>query len=121
MRVELCPECGSGKVSRISPLGDDCKCDGCGWAGKEGRLMRANVDEDALSAALQVAQMYLVTLTEEASMPIGKAIVRSGLLSVADDKAVLGRVLKAAVMGAHRATLDEIGAMQKELTSGIKS
>lgn len=118
MKVELCPQCGSGKVSRTNPLGDDVRCDGCAWIGKERELMAAQVAQDSLTVALAVAQHYLIALTQEAAIPIGRSMFRAGLIQPGTDSKVIGRLARAAVTGACRATLEEIDRMQKETVDG---
>jgi hypothetical protein len=118
MRVELCPQCGSGKVSRVNPLGDTCKCDGCGWAGKERELMVTQIAQGAMDVAVAVAQQFLVQLTQEASLPIGRAMFRAGLIQRDTDSAIVGRLVRAAVTAASTAVLSEVDAIQKEISDG---
>ena len=121
MKVELCPQCGSGKVSRVNPLGDTVKCDGCGWAGKERELMATHVAQDSLEVALAVAQEFLITLTKEAALPIGRAMYVTGLIQRGMDSAVVGRLVRAACTAACKATLEEIDRIQKEISDGGNS
>jgi hypothetical protein len=118
VKVELCPQCGSGKISRTTPLGDIIKCDGCGWAGKESSVMVTRVDATSLEVALAVAQRFLVALTAEASLPVGRAMFHAGLIQRDTDSTFVGRLVKAAIVAAHRATLEEVDKIQKEITDG---
>ena len=130
MKAELCPECGSAKVE-VETLGvimgtdgrAKATCDSCGWAGLGKDLIQAEVPEkgmtqDAAHAiALEVAGAYQVLLSQLAAQPIGLAMLQSGMVGVRDGK-VLARLIKAATIGAHRATLDEIEKMQEEAQNG---
>ena len=118
MKVELCPQCGSGKVARTSPLADTVKCDACSWAGKESALMSANVAASSTDIAFSIAQKFLILLVGEISMPVGRAMIGAGLIQAETDKVVVGRLIRAAVTAAHRAALEEIDKIQQEITNG---
>ena len=129
--VYLCPECGSGKVDRIrldlDPHGR-YHCNSCGWQGKEDDLVlaasnasEAQYTEDllstpdrALGVAEAISKQYLLVLSEEAAQAVGVAMVRAGIVGGKEDPQLLGRIIRAAILGAHRATLEEVEAIQKE-------
>jgi len=118
MKVELCPQCGSGKVSRTNPLADTVKCDGCRWAGKERELMTTEVAQDSMAVALAVAQNFLIALTQESAIPIGRAMFKAGLVQSGTDSVVIGRLVRSAVTAACRATLEEVDHIQEEMVHG---
>lgn len=121
MKVELCPECGSGKINKIDPLGSSVRCEGCSWVGAESGLIATDVKATTLDIAMHVSQVLLLALTKEASMPMGRAMISAGLITPSSDGSTVARVVKAAVLGAHRAILTEIDKFQKELGSGNQS
>ncbi len=119
MKVELCPQCGSGKVTHVSAIAGDCRCDQCAWTGKERDLLVTEVHGSTLEMAMVVAQSFLLALTQEASIPVGHALFKSGLLPRNTDSHTVGRVLRATMVGACRAALSEIDVIQKELSDGL--
>ena len=72
----------------------------------------------ALGIAQEVAKNYLLMLSEEASGAIGRAMVRAGVVGGKEDPKDLGRIIRAATMAAHKATLTEIEDIQKEKQHG---
>lgn len=119
--LRLCPNCGSGKVTEIttSELMDGLMdCTSCGWRGKATELMaaiqprRPGLDPQ-LQVAEEISKLYLQLLAKEAGKPIGLAMVAAGVIGVKDADN-LGRLIRAACLGAHRATLEEIEVIQKE-------
>lgn len=118
--MQLCPECGSGKIEETGLLVEglhDASCQNCGWKGKTDALVVADLDFPTQELVLRVAQNYMVAISHQAAQPIGLAMVQSGLVGTKDAK-TLARLVRAACLGAHRATLDEITTMQKERTGG---
>ena len=127
MKTDLCPSCGSGKIETVSGiLGlGKCRCSKCGWEGNKKDLIAISLetvmrrkgeinDSDvALTAAKEIASDYFVRLAQQAAFPIGKCIVDAGLVA-SSQKLVLTRLLKAACVGAFRATLEELEKVQKE-------
>lgn len=124
--IRLCPSCGSGKVTEISTdslqLDPDAECTSCGWKGQSHELMSAlqprqqGIDPQ-LRVAEEISRVYLQLLAKEAGKPIGLAMVNAGVIGV-KDTSNLGRLIRAACMGAHRATLEEIDKIQEELHHG---
>ena len=131
MIIQVCPECGSGKVEMGSSiLGNDAfaECQACGWSGTVGDLLtpsRQEADREvglitqdqALSIAQSVAESYMERLAAHAAKPTGLAMVESGIVGL-KDKNRLARLIRAAMKGAHKATLEEVEAIQKELQLG---
>lgn len=126
MNAWLCPKCGSGKVEvKSSSLGPRVvRCQSCEWSGFEKDLVAYDLDKarqgldsglsDAGTAiAMAVSADYMNRLAQFAAQPIGLAMVESGLISKNDTK-VLARLLRAACLGAHKATLDELEQIQRE-------
>ena len=126
----VCPNCGSGKVDRVKLVGQDVdvSCTNCGWSGKHGELIYTAskvgcvapgvylLDDmaEALGIAQEVSLMYMQLLAKHAGRPIGKAMLQSGVVGANDTKS-MARLIKAACVGAHKATLDEIEKMQEEI------
>jgi hypothetical protein len=116
--IQLCPVCGSGKVQATEFLGDSVTCASCGWSGKDsGTVTRSLELGQAESIAETVALEYLTSLAVYAGAHIGRAMVAVGLVPVSDKQA-LARLIKAAVTGAHKATLAEIEQIQQEIKDG---
>jgi hypothetical protein len=117
MKARLCPECGSGKISvatlLVESVAQEARCQNCGWHGKESELVAVNLNLPSEALVLQVAQSFLLQLSKLAAQPLGLAMVESGLVGVKDSKSI-ARLVRAACLGAHRATLEEIELMQKE-------
>jgi hypothetical protein len=134
--IKLCPDCGSAKLSyKTGPLltvGDTVpvSCTSCGWRGAESDLLTpvdqrvdressVSVDtDDASFVASEVAQDYLVALSKYAAREIGRSMVVAGLVGVHDAKP-MARLIRAATIAAHKATLDEITSMQLEISEGV--
>jgi hypothetical protein len=120
MQAALCPRCGSGKIARENELilsDEKATCTGCGWAGKTTELVIASLELSSSEVVLAVAQTYLAKIVELAAKPIGTAMVSSGLVAP-KDASVLGRLIRAACLSAHRATLEEIEKIQREKADG---
>lgn len=131
--VCLCPKCGSGKtgISKSSKISEDAVCLACDWRGSKRELMVAEPDateaqinevlgttDMALGIAHTISKQYLLALSEDVSRNIGIAMVRAGVVGGKEDPKDLGRIIRAATLAAHRATLEEIEAIQKEKQDG---
>lgn len=126
--TKLCPRCGSGKTRDLNSetvgleMDPEVECMSCGWYGKYKELLVAlptkqeGIDPN-FTVAESVAKEYLRELAKEAASHLGMAMVKSGLVGM-QDKLSLSRLIKAACLGAHRATLEEIEKIQKELRDG---
>lgn len=125
LKTHVCPECGSGKVEISGSIITDtalAKCSACGWEGTKEKLISAFVpnlpgdlsQDAALSIAQEVSDLYMKLLAQYAGHQIGLAIVQSGIVGV-HDKDSLTRLLRAACIGAHKATLEEVESMQARL------
>jgi hypothetical protein len=114
----LCPACGSSKVTTDGMLdSSSAKCKVCAWAGTSNDLVLHEIDPDRLYAiALAVARDYLCALAKLAAVPIGQAMTTSGLVDGSESK-MLARLIRAAIGGAHKATLEEIEKIQLELSN----
>lgn len=121
MKVQLCPECGSGKINKLDVLSGVCRCDACEWAGKEADLVSSNIAGSSLDVAIAVAQTLLLTITQHASIPIGQAMIEAGVLPASSSATTAARLVKAAMLGAHKAILDEVSKIQQEMTDANKS
>lgn len=130
MIYSLCPKCGSGKTELGDLVGDDMKatCTNCGWEGthkdlisaedaKEANLGELTQPDQALGIAEEVSKAYMNLLAQHAGQPIGLAMVSAGIVGLKDGKR-LARLIRAACLGAHKATLEEVEDIQKEIQSG---
>jgi hypothetical protein len=68
----------------------------------------------ALGIAQEVSKNYLLFLSESASAEIGRAMVRAGVVGGKENPKELGRIIRAATLAAHAATLKEIDLIQLE-------
>jgi len=119
VEIKLCPKCGSGKIDELSSLlGGDVSCLACGWSGPDKDLILRAMDErEVMTVAQSVLKDYVRLLQTEAAVPVGKAMIAAGMVG-AKDRAGLTRLIKAAVSGAFKGTVEEIAKMQKEMTGG---
>lgn len=116
--THLCPVCASGKVRAKSIIGGQMECTDCGWLGKDTDLVIRPTDTAETSLVAEaVVREYMLCLSKYASVPIGQAMLDAGLVGRKDSK-LMARLLRAAVSGAHRATLEEIEQIQKEIQVG---
>jgi len=119
--TQLCPACGSGKIDTAE--GDQAECLDCGWKGSKTSLLAVplpanpysmEINQDrALEMAKHISQQYMQLLPAHAAKPIGLCIIESGLCGKQDSKN-LARLIRAACLGAHKATLDEAETIAKE-------
>ena len=118
----LCPACGSSKVTSEGMLDSSpVKCKSCTWTGTYNDLILHEIDPERLyTIATAVAQDYLRALARIAAIPIGQAMTASGLMDGSEPK-MLARLIRAAVGGAHKATLEEIIKIQGELQNAKPS
>jgi hypothetical protein len=124
----ICPSCSSGKIDVEGDIVSDlsaASCQACGWSGKVSELMLTAADDTkfeglelsgdtALKIAQDVSKQYMVLLAKHAGQAVGLAMVEAGVVGQQDPKS-LGRLIRAACQGAHKATLVEVEAMQKEI------
>lgn len=129
LKVDLCPECGSGKVEHKGPAGSiitsdtQAVCNNCGWEGSFSDLVSSVVEDEGgltadqtLQIAESISQEYLRKISQYAAQQIGIAMVESGIVGTRNvDR--LTKLIRAACIGAHKATLEEIERMQKEARS----
>jgi len=128
--AKLCPKCGSGKLDIQTPgvitaeTQTLVECQSCGWKGKANELMAYPLDkvaeglgsgltDPATAIALEVSTNYMRLLAQHASQNIGLAMIEAGIISSKDGKS-LARLLRAACLGAHAATLNELEKIQQE-------
>lgn len=122
--VYLCPKCGSGK---LEILHDVAMCQSCGAQTSMKELLIArpqapdssitevlSTTDMALGIAQEISKNYLLLLSKLASVEIGKAMVKAGVVGGKEDPKILGRIIRAATLAAHKATLDEINTIQLE-------
>ena len=125
--IQLCPLCGSGKVKvtdRLAMLSSgglgQASCP-CGWSGAASALVISPMElGQAENIAAAVATEYMRALAVYAGAHIGRAMVAVGLITTSEKKD-LARLIRATVIGAHRATLDEIEKIQQEIKNGDAS
>jgi len=126
----VCPECGSAKIEdfhlQIEHSNKRVQCLQCGWRGKDDDLLTVDASQvtqggitmdAAMVVSEKVAEDFLRFLAKDAGQPIGLAMVNAGLVGLKDSKK-LARLIRAACLGAHKGTLDEINQIQEELRSG---
>lgn len=136
--LNVCPECGSGKIKYAGELISAdmaVSCLSCGWRGTHGALMAVAADEAkvmeksqeifgtpdlALGIAQEVSRAYLVLLSKMAAQPIGLAMIEAGVIGKEQPKE-LTRLIRSACLAAHKATLEEIETIQKELQDARRS
>jgi len=120
--TEVCPKCGSGKVE-LGTRGhygrqmNLARCLSCGWYGERRELLLAGlgkVVDSALEIAHEVSKTYLQLIGQSVVLPLGKAMLQAGIVGV-QQKQELARLLRAACLAAHKATLEEVEKIQKEL------
>jgi len=130
-QTTICPACGSGK---ITPYKDDddkqmYKCQMCTWFGSINELVSVPMPADqfaleigqdeALNVVKQISEQYLKLLATQAGQQIGLCIIQAGFCTSRDSKA-LARLLRAACVGAHKATLEEAQKMSEEIQNASK-
>jgi hypothetical protein len=136
INLHVCPECASAKVELGDLVGDEMEatCSNCGWKGKHKDLIGAGAKENqivqgamsiddpsvALAIAKEVSVSYMRLLAKHAGQAIGLAMVQSGMVGAKDPQS-LTRLIKAACGGAHKATLEEVENIQKELQDAKRS
>lgn len=134
--VRVCPSCASAKIDQVKIVGrdSDVSCSACGWAGKYRELIGAVTRPgykapglsllDDMSEALEIAQevalTYMRILAKDVGRPMGLAMLQAGVVGAHDTES-MARLIKAACKGAHKATLDEIEKMQKEIQDAKRS
>jgi hypothetical protein len=93
------------------------RCLSCGWYGERRELLLAGlgkVVDSALEIAHEVSKTYLQLIGQSVVLPLGKAMLQAGIVGV-QQKQELARLLRAACLAAHKATLEEVEKIQKEL------
>ena len=103
------------------------KCDECGWLGTEKQLVSVPIPKNpfsieihpdtALDAAKQISEQYFLLMSKVAGPVIGQCIVQAGLVGRKDVKN-LAKLIRAACLGAHKATLDEANKISKDYQAG---
>lgn len=130
--LSVCPECGSGKIkysSEVISADVAVACLACGWEGAHGDLMAMAADEAkvmeksteifgtpdlALGIAQEVSKAYLILISKMVAQPLGLAMIQAGVIGKEQPKE-LTRLIRSACLAAHKATLEEIETMQKEI------
>lgn len=103
--------------------GGSYECLDCGWKGNAEQLIAVplptnplslEVNQDrALEIAKHMAKQYMQLLYAGAAQPIGQCILQAGLVGRQDNKN-LARMIRAACLGAFKATLNEAEDIAKE-------
>lgn len=119
----ICPSCGSGKVSPHQDNNEVHECAECGWVGQARQLVQVPLPKNpnsleinenrALDIAREMSKKYMELLYAGASQPIGQCLLQAGMVGRRDVKNMT-RMIRAACLGAHKATLDEADAIAKE-------
>jgi len=119
----VCPGCGSGHLD-VSDNG--ARCLDCNWYGTEKGLVAVHVPnfnssiivegvDNLLKVAEEISRSYLSLLAQHASKEIGFCMIRSGLVRADRDGKFLAALIRAACLGAHKATLEEVERIANEL------
>jgi hypothetical protein len=118
IEVELCPECGSGKVDSFQ---GNSKCKSCSWRGTTSSLLiRKMSNKEAHSVVSAVLHDYWQELQKSLPKTVGLALVRCGLCGM-DDTEGLARLIKATVISTYKGTLEELDRLQDELKAHGKA
>ena len=121
--LQVCPKCAGAKLTTIDLVASDVlvSCKSCGWRGKYKDLVTAEVkDMEPEKVAEDVSKEYLRLLAKYNGRPMGLSMIQAGIVGAKDPK-YLSRLIRAACLGAHKATLDEIEKIQKELSDEARS
>lgn len=133
----VCPQCMSAHVEcedMVISGASSCaaRCLHCGWQGKDTDLIgipdsmvakhmgNALNPDQALAVLEQMTQHFLSSLASKAAQPIGLALVDAGFVGL-QDKVRLGRMIRAACLGAVRGALAEAELIQKEESHGHRA
>ena len=68
----------------------------------------------ALGIAQEVSKAYIILISKMVAQPLGLAMIQSGIIGKEQPKELL-RLIRSACLAAHKATLEEIETMQKEI------
>lgn len=116
MEVLVCPKCASSKIDFGELIGGGVNvgCSNCGWVGKRRDMLQSGTAASPLEIAEKISLEYMRLLAKYTANIMGRAMVQAGIVGAKDPER-LARLIKAACHGAHRATLEEVEKMQKEL------
>lgn len=133
---KVCPSCGSSHIVGgdevilgAGTVHKDARCLNCKWAGKDSDLLSIpepvvakHVDggltaDRATEIAKHMTQDLLARLAHHAGKSIGLSLVEAGFVGM-NDSPRLGRLIRAACLGAVAKVLDEIEELQKEARDG---
>jgi hypothetical protein len=96
-------------------------CSSCGWRGEYKDLVTAEApDIEPDKVAEEVSMEYLRLLSKYTGRPMGLSMVQAGIVGAKEPR-YLSRLIRAACLGAHRATLEEVEKIQKELSDEARS
>lgn len=107
----------------------DARCLNCGWKGHDGELLgipdaiiAKHIDggltaDRATQIAKKMTEDLLGRIAANAGQGIGRSLVESGFVGL-QDKQRLGRLIRAACLGAVAKVLDEVEELQKEAKDG---
>ena len=136
MRNAVCPECGSAHVTTKGFLVEgaihDADCSNCGWAGKDTDLLvipDGTVERElaksggvmspdtGMTIAAKMSEDLLARLAKNAGQAVGLSLVQAGFVGLKDSKR-LGRLIKAACLGALGGVMGEMELIQTEEQGG---
>jgi len=139
MSTKVCPECGSAHIfggDEIIILANnettrDARCLQCKWEGKRTDLLTipdALVDKHmeegglvspdrGIKLAAKMSEDLLARLAKNAGQAVGLSLVQAGFVGLKDSKR-LGRLIKAACLGALGGVMGEMELIQTEEQGG---
>ena len=133
MQKQVCPECGSGKVTSVGSelsANPDFACAACSWSGSSADLMLVDASRALANLGLMgdtelaltetVAANLQTELRNRAGTEIVKSILAAGVVAKSD-KYIVVRLLRAGVNACRTAILDEVTAIQEEMGDGSRN
>jgi len=133
---QVCPKCasshlvtGDAVILGAGSVHKDARCLNCGWDGKDNEvlsipdaLIAKHVDagltaDRATQIARQMTEDLLARLAHHAGKDVGRSLVEAGFVGL-QDAPRLGRLIRAACLGAVAKVLDEIEVIQQEAAGG---
>lgn len=135
----VCPICASSHLEVaehvILGAGDThkpAKCLMCGWEGKDSQLLSIpdavvskHIDDGlapdrATAIAKSMTEHLLTLIAKNSGREIGLCLIEAGFVGMKDAQR-LGRLIRAACLGAVAKVLDEVELLQKEARDGQPS
>jgi hypothetical protein len=136
MKNSVCPECGSAHVTAKGFLMEgavhDAHCGNCGWRGKDTELLvipdgmverelsrtgDVMTPDTGVTIVAKMSEDLLTRLARNAGKEIGLSLVQAGFVGLKDSKH-MGRLIRAACLGAVGGVMGEMEGIQQEEQSG---